>query len=136
MMSNKDIISGKALQIPVYALALETILRDYYEYDVSNSGGIYYSLVPKVPSGKDKLKYLQLLMFNNELDFPNKGKYSSRSASLVADEEVLRSEYLETSKHYVRQYAENIAAHIFAPKPIDSKTCEYCGLLSLCRFKG
>ncbi len=125
---NNKIEEGKALQIPLYMMAVQNIIKQYYDCDVSTlAGGIYYSTNPEYSKGK--MNYFQMIMFNNEVDFP--GRPSIRTSSQILANSDIVDDYLNIVKEKVAKYAEDIENLKFQPTP-SKENCAYCSYSSLC----
>ena len=131
--TNTDIKRGVSLQMPLYSLAAEQILREGYGIEAETAGAVYYLLSPKTAkSGEDAETHTFVMLPKNSPLAPHS---QSKNGGFVADEETLRS-MMTSSVEKASGYAANIAEGEF---PVEPKKrggflpCDYCDFKPVCR---
>jgi len=123
--SNNQIMDGHSFQIPLYMLAIEKILKDYYDLDVELMGGCYYSLKPKYNNEKQTYTYMKSSLIPQTFDLK---EFFSRLKQKVELNEVLPN-----SLSFAENIADNISQGKFPVEPYKD-SCKNCDLKPICRI--
>ncbi|ROL61929.1 hypothetical protein D9V86_03310, partial [Bacteroidetes/Chlorobi group bacterium ChocPot_Mid] len=128
---NSEVNNYESFQMPLYILAIQKILEDYYGIKAEPMGGIYYGFEPEVIKGKAiSQKYLI-----TERSNPRVPKELYRANSQILNEKVTLQEILQNSLREAKQIVENIINGNFPVEPKNDDTCKYCGYYPICRIK-
>lgn len=120
--SNSKIEKSQSFQMPLYALAMQKILKDYYGIDVHLRGGAYYILKPKTINGK--IKDVVTVLMPTEID------YIERKQAPDTQDELLNHS-LKSALGIV----SSITKGEFSANPINTNACKYCNFDTLCRIQ-
>ncbi len=121
----EEIIEGLKLQIPIYMVAIEKILKEKLNISIEPAAGIHYILSSDVDE--------RIILGNKEL----KGKSfitNKQRSGFVDNNENLRI-IIDRTVEYVNQYVKAISSGVF---PITEehkmeKVCTYCTFDKICR---
>lgn len=129
---NATIRRGESLQMPLYAAAARTLLRDHYGVETEPTGAVYYSLSPeRNPRGKPESHRFVLLPKEHPLAVERK----TRTSEVVASEGE-RQQMIDKAISDAVDYIQQIAHGVFPVQPIDRRvTCAYCSYGAVCRVK-
>ncbi|MBX3043472.1 MAG: PD-(D/E)XK nuclease family protein [Candidatus Kapabacteria bacterium] len=125
--TNQKIQSGRSFQMPLYSVAINKILTNYFGINTKMKGAAYYILRPKVEKGKYKNTRL-VLMTNNELAGTEFFK-----TNLKAD--INPQEMLDESIRAAEDIIIKITNSEFEALPADNQVCQYCDFQTVCKIR-
>ncbi|MCS6807928.1 MAG: PD-(D/E)XK nuclease family protein [Bacteroidota bacterium] len=145
--SKLEIQHGLSLQMPLYSLAAQHILREEYGLDTRIAGAVYYLLDEnartraqnQTPGGYAfafVLKDSHLTSY-----FLHKAESPSKSPkSQIVDDTAAMEELLEHARTVAEQYAVHIRSGLFPvrPRPSSKKAyspCTHCAFPAVCRIR-
>ncbi len=131
--TNTDIKRGSSLQMPLYSVSAEQILRDGYGIDAEAAGAVYYILSPKTAKEGEDAETHSFVMLPK--DSPLAPDSQRKNGGFVADKEALRT-MIATSVETASGYAANIAGGQFPVEPKKRggfSPCDYCDFTPVCR---
>lgn len=132
--TNVDIKKGLSLQMPLYSVAAEQILREGYGIDAEAAGAVYYILSPKTSSRNEDAETHSFVMLPEQS--PLAPKKQSRNGGTVADEETMRA-MMEYAVEKASEYATHIGNGHFPVEPQKRGgfiPCDNCDFKPVCRI--
>jgi len=127
--TNSDIKNGISFQMPLYMMAVERILKDYYDIEAKISGGVYYGFEPHLENDKQITHKFSLLPDFNPLCTPD---IRRRSGQVLSSKENL-DDILKESLNKAKQITDKISNGIFPVEPV-KQACDYCSFSAICRI--
>lgn len=129
---NSDIRKGQALQMPLYAAAVQHLLRNVYGLGVEAGGGVYYTLTPERDKAGRIVSHKFVLVSRNSVLGSARAR---RSSETVADDNE-RQRYIDDAIAFAHTAKANITSGKFPVEPLDrTTTCAYCSLYPVCRIR-
>ena len=129
---NSRIKRGLSLQMPLYSLVLQQVLRESYRIDSATRAALYLAMTPdpRIEAGQEvNARTVKAVLTDRET-----GKALGLSTrSLLpdaADAGALRHEAL----NFARGYVARIAGGVFNVHPAETTTCTFCDHAPLCRI--
>jgi ATP-dependent helicase/nuclease subunit B len=128
--NNNDIINGNSFQIPIYILAVKNILKEYYNIEAKNSGGVYYGFEPE--NNKNLQKYHRYILIEKQSQLYR--DEMSKQTSQVIQKAMELDEILKFKIEQAKGIVDKISKGIFPVEPSNG-ACKYCNFDSICRIK-
>lgn len=128
---NSDVIKCESFQMPLYILAIQKILNDYYGIQAEPMGGIYYGFEPEVVNGK---AVFQKFIITEKAN-PRVPKELYKTSTQVLNEKSSLQDILQKSLNEAKKIVDSIIGGNFPVEPKDNNTCNYCGYSPICRIK-
>lgn len=119
---------AKSLQLPLYAVAVKSLLQNHYHLSNDRVEGLYFKLTPK--KDKNPWKSEQIVMISPENALYKQlgaGRSSAISTSFTLDD------ILDQAIGKASQVMDEITSGRISVDP-DDKACDYCDYSSLCRI--
>lgn len=131
---NKDIKNGLSLQMPLYSVAAEQILREGYGIEAEAAGGVYYILSPKTAKKGENAETHSFVMLPKDSHIAPESQ--RKNGGFVADNDALRT-MIDASVEAASGYAEHISNGEFPVEPTKRGgfvPCDYCDFKPVCRI--
>jgi ATP-dependent helicase/nuclease subunit B len=124
--SLSQIRDGVSFQIPVYLLALQNILEEYYGIEAEILGGIYIGFDKKENKSSEKFV---LIPKNREMNFKVNGKAKSN----FVENEIELESILNDVANIIGEKVNEIGRGRFDAAPYKNE-CRYCSYKPVCRI--
>ncbi|MCU0425808.1 MAG: PD-(D/E)XK nuclease family protein [Candidatus Kapabacteria bacterium] len=131
--TNGDIKKGLSLQMPLYSVAAEQMLREGYGIETETAGAVYYILSPKTAKRGEDAETHSFVLLPKES--PLAPERQTKNGGTVADAETMRS-MIDHSTEKASEYATHIGNGYFPVEPQKRGgfvPCEYCDFKPVCR---
>lgn len=121
---NSDIEAGRKFQMPLYSIAMQKILNDYYNIDIEFKGAAYYIIKPK--PDKNGFSDTKVVLMSDEIN-----PLSGKSKKFGENEQ---KELLEIALKNAENLVHRISSAQFPVEPNNNTECKYCSFSSVCRI--
>ncbi len=131
--TNTEIKALQSFQMPLYLLAAQKLLADYYKLSAELTAAVYYHLRPSYDSKKSKKITESFVLLPKNSKISREKELEKASKQTVADESE-RDMLINNSAKRAREIIESVSDGNFPIQPFAREVCKYCPFSQVCRI--